>query len=301
MVPFLAALTGASSVLLIATWYAFSKGRADARLRTLMEPQRMVLEQADPFTQRVAFPVVDGLVNAFAAVLPTRLVTRANAWLVTAGDRTSLPQFLSIVLMLAAGFGAAAWAALALITGEPLRAITLVVALSAAAAGLLLPFVFLRVAAKSRQKQIWRALPSSLDLMTTCVEAGLSLDFALHRVSERYKGPFSDEITRALREMTLGKLRRDALMDMARRIDLPDVMTFVNSLLQAEALGTSVGAVLRVQAAQMRTKRRQRAEEQARKAPVKMVVPLVFALMPSLFIITLGPVMLNVIKVLHEN
>jgi hypothetical protein len=124
MVPFLAALTGASSVLLIATWYAFSKGRADARLRTLMEPQRMVLEQADPFTQRVAFPVVDGLVNAFAAVLPTRLVTRANAWLVTAGDRTSLPQFLSIVLMLAAGFGAAAWAALALITGEPLRAIS---------------------------------------------------------------------------------------------------------------------------------------------------------------------------------
>jgi tight adherence protein C len=188
-----------------------------------------------------------------------------------------------------------------MLSGDALSAVAIISGLVALGAGFIVPFFFLRVAAKSRQRKIWRSLPSSLDLLTTCVEAGLSLDFALQRVAERYAGPFSDEITRALREMTLGKLRRDALMDMARRIDLPDVMTFINSLLQAEALGTSVGAVLRVQAAQMRTKRRQHAEALSRKAPVKMVVPLVIFLMPSLFIITLGPVMLNVIEVLSKS
>jgi tight adherence protein C len=163
------------------------------------------------------------------------------------------------------------------------------------------PFMLLRRAAKNRQSQIWKSLPSALDLMTTCVEAGLSLDFALQRVAERYKGPLSDEITRMLREVGMGKTRREGLIDMAERVDLPDLFTFVNSIVQAETLGTSVGQVLRVQAAQMRMRRRQRAEQIARQAPVKMVFPLVFFLMPSLFIVTIGPVILNVIKAFREN
>jgi tight adherence protein C len=139
-------------------------------------------------------------------------------------------------------------------------------------------------------------MPNAIDLMTTCVEAGLSLDFALQRVAERYKGALSDEIHRMLREVGLGKTRREALGDMAERIDVPDITTFVNSIVQAETLGTSVGQVLRVQAKQMRMKRRQRAEQMARQAPVKMVFPLVLFLMPSLFIVTIGPVVLNVIE-----
>lgn len=301
MLALVAALSGALAMFCLATWYLLNRRREDDRLRTLLEPQRVAIEQADPFTRRVAFPVVDGLVGALAAVLPTRLVTRSGAWLVTAGDRTSLSQFLSIVLMASTGFGAGTWAICAALSGDPFGPMTLALGGMAGAVGLLFPFLLLQAAAKSRQRRIRRSLPSSLDLLTTCVEAGLSLDFALQRVSERYEGPLSDEIKRVLREMTLGKLRRDALLDMARRIDLADVMTFVNSLLQAEALGTSVGAVLRVQAAQMRTKRRQRAEEMSRKAPVKMVVPLVLFLMPALFIVTLGPVMLNVIRLMSEN
>ena len=301
MLALVAAMSAALAMFALAMWYGLNRRRQDERLRTLLEPQRVAVEQADPFTRRVAFPVVDGIVSGLASVLPTRLVTRAGSWLVTAGNRTSLSQFLSIVLMTSAGLGAVTWAVFAMLSGDALSAIAVITGVIAASVGFVMPFFFLRVAAKSRQQKIWRSLPSSLDLLTTCVEAGLSLDFALQRVSARYEGPFSDEITRALREMTLGKLRRDALMDMARRIDLPDVMTFVNSLLQAEALGTSVGAVLRVQAAQMRMKRRQHAEALSRKAPVKMVIPLVIFLMPSLFIITLGPVMLNVIRVLSEN
>ncbi len=301
MIAFVTALCAASSALLLTMWYAFSKGRQDERLRSLLEPQRMVVEQADPFTQRVAFPVVDGMVNALIAILPTRLVQRAGVWLVTAGDKTSLPQFLSIVVMFSAGGAAGMFVLAAIVTGEAVSGLGLFLVACIGIVGFIFPFFLLRVAAKSRQRKIWKSLPSSLDLLTTCVEAGLSLDFALQRVAERYEGPFSDEISRALREMALGKLRRDAMLDMARRIDLPDVMTFVNSLLQAEALGTSVGAVLRVQASQMRLKRRQRAEEQAGKAPVKMVFPLVFFLMPSLFIVTLGPVILNVIKAFNEH
>jgi tight adherence protein C len=286
---------------MLALWYALNKNRQDERVRTLLEPQRMIVEQQDPFTQRVAFPVVDGLVNLLMAILPTALIGRAKVWLVTAGDRMSLTQFLSTAVMSAAGFAAVAFL-LVTLTFRGSLALPLMLALPVfTTVGLLMPFVLLRRSAMRRQKTIWRAMPSSLDLLTTCVEAGLSLDFALQRVAGRYKGPLSDEINRALREMGLGKPRREALLDLATRINLPDVSTFINSLLQAEAMGTSVGQVLRVQAGQMRMKRRQQAEHTARQAPVKMVVPLVIFLMPSLFIVTLGPVILAVVKAFNDN
>ena len=104
-----------------------------------------------------------------------------------------------------------------------------------------------------------------------------------------------------IREIGLGKTRREALLDMAERLDLPDVSTFVNSVIQAEQLGTSVGQVLRVQSNQLRMRRRQRAEQVARQAPVKMVFPLVFFLMPSLFIVTIGPVVLSVIDTVNNK
>src|SRR5205814_5666843 len=109
-----------------------------------------------------------------------------------------------------------------------------------------------------------------------------------------------DEIRRMLREIALGKTRREALLDLAERVDLPDLSTFVNSIVQAESLGTSVGGVLRIQAGQMRLKRRQQAEQVARRAPIKMVFPLVLFLVPSLFIVTIGPVVLNVIDSFHK-
>lgn len=301
MLPLVTSAGAASSVLLLALWYGRSKDRQDERLRTLLGPQRMIVEQRDPFTQRVAFPVVDGLVRALMAVLPTALIGRARVWLVTAGDRVSLAQFLSMALMSAAGSAAVTFAAVTVIARGASGAPLLVTLPVFSFIGLMLPFGLLRRAATARQRAIWKSMPSSLDLLTTCVEAGLSLDFALQRVAERYRGPLSDEITRALREMGLGKPRREALLDMTLRINIPDVTTFINSLLQAETLGTSVGQVLRVQAAQMRLKRRQQAERTAHEAPVKMVVPLVFFLMPSLFIVTIGPVVLNVIKTFSER
>ena len=301
MIPILISATAAGSVLLLFLWYARSKNYQEERLRVLLEPQRMIAEQQDPFTQRVAFPVVDGLVNFLMAILPTALISRARVWLISAGDKLSLAQFLSIVIMMSAGFTAAAFLFSILVFGGDRVGLSVVTIPIFGGIGFILPFAMLRRSARKRQQAVWKAMPNSLDFMTTCVEAGLSLDFALQRVSDRYKNAFSDEIIRALREMGLGKPRGEALTDMATRIGVDDVDTFINSLLQAEALGTSVGQVLRVQAAQMRLRRRQRAENIARQAPVKMVFPLVLFLMPSLFIVTLGPVILSVIRAFNEN
>jgi tight adherence protein C len=162
--------------------------------------------------------------------------------------------------------------------------------------GLLLPMMLLRRRAKNRQEKFWKALPDSLDLLTTCVEAGLSLDFAFQRVAERQKGPVGQEVGRMLREKALGQTRREALTTMAERIDLPDVNVFINSIIQAETLGTSVAAVLRTQARQLRMRRRQRAEQLARQAAPKMVFPLVFFILPSLFIVVLGPIIINAVE-----
>ena len=297
----LTSIIASAAVFLFVLWYMRSKVSMETRVRSLGEQQRLVVETQEPFTQRVAFPVVDGIVNFLMAILPTALIIRAKNWLVIAGDKMTLSQFLTIVLVTGTAIPGVYFVLMWIATeGSPslLSAFPIPFLIAIGAGG---PFFMLRRAAKNRQSTIWKSLPSALDLMTTCVEAGLSLDFALQRVAERYKGPLSDEINRMLREIGMGKTRRQGLIDMAERVDLPDLMTFVNSIVQAETLGTSVGAVLRVQAAQMRTRRRQRAEQVARQAPVKMVFPLVFFLMPSLFIVTIGPVILNVIRAFDEN
>jgi tight adherence protein C len=294
--PVLTAIIAAGSVFMFVLWYLRSKSTMEARVRGLAEQQRIVVESEAPSTQRVAFPAVDGLVNIITAILPTSLITRSRKWLVVAGDKMTLSQFMTVVLVCSTAipgfYFVMMWAAT---DGNPsfLAFLPFFFVLAIAVA---LPFMWLRRKAKNRQKQIFRTLPNALDLMTTCVEAGLSLDFALQRVSERYKGPLAEEIQRMLRETAMGKTRRDALQDLADRVDLPDLHTFVNSIVQAETLGTSIGNVLRVQASELRRKRRQHAERIARQAPVKMVFPLVFFLMPSLFIVTIGPVVLNVVK-----
>jgi tight adherence protein C len=150
--------------------------------------------------------------------------------------------------------------------------------------------------ARARQLAIWRSLPDAFDLITTCVEAGLGLDSAFHRVSEKLKGPVSDEFAEMLREVAMGKARRDALRDMGDRTGVGDLQTFANTIVQAEELGTSLGTALRAQAGDIRLHRRQRAEEEARRAPAKMVFPLVFFILPSLFVVILGPVIIELFK-----
>jgi tight adherence protein C len=136
-------------------------------------------------------------------------------------------------------------------------------------------------------------MPDALDLLTICVEAGLGFDAALNKVCEKWETELSFAFSRALREIQLGKLRREALRDMADRIGLPEMTSFIAAVIQSEQLGVSMAKVLRIQSDQMRIKRRQRAEEEAHKAPIKMLIPMALLIFPSLMIVLLTPAALK--------
>ena len=149
---------------------------------------------------------------------------------------------------------------------------------------------------RKRQAQIIRIIPDSLDLLTISVRAGLGFDAALAKVVEKLDGPLSDEFRRALAEVRLGRQRRDALRDIIPRTEVQPLTNFIGAIIQAEQLGVSISRVLEVQSQQLRIERRQRAEEMAAKAPIKMLFPLVGCIFPSLFIIILGPAMILIVQ-----
>ena len=148
---------------------------------------------------------------------------------------------------------------------------------------------------KKRQKAILLMIPDALDLLTISVRAGLGFDAALGKVTEKLQGPLSDEFRRALAEVRVGKARRDALRDIVARTEVTPLTNFIGAIIQAEQLGVSISKVLQVQSEQLRIERRQRAEEQAAKAPIKMLFPLVGCIFPSLFIVILGPAMILIV------
>jgi len=131
-------------------------------------------------------------------------------------------------------------------------------------------------------------------LLTICVEAGLGFDAAMSKVAEKWDNELSIAFSKAVQEMQLGKLRREALRNMSNGIDVPDMTSFAAAIIQADALGVSMAKVMRIQSDTMRVKRKQRAEEKARQAPVKMMIPLVFLIFPTILIILLGPAVLQV-------
>jgi len=151
-------------------------------------------------------------------------------------------------------------------------------------AGFMLPSYFLKTRAAQRAEEIQDNLPDVLDLLTVSVEAGLGFDAALVKVVEKIRGVVSQEFGRVLQEIKMGKPRRDALRDLGGRSGTDDMVSFVGSIIQADQLGVSIGNVLRLQSEQMRQKRRQRAEEKALKAPVKMLIPLILFIFPTIFI-----------------
>jgi len=155
--------------------------------------------------------------------------------------------------------------------------------------GYYLPIMQLNSQIKRRQNNIIKALPDALDLLTICVEAGLGFDSAMGKVYEKWDNDLAVAFGRVIQEIQLGKQRRDALRDMATRMDVPDVTTFTAAIIQADQLGVSIAKILRIQSDQMRVKRRQRAQEKAQQAPVKMLIPMVFLIFPSIWIVLLGP------------
>lgn len=155
--------------------------------------------------------------------------------------------------------------------------------------GFLAPNLYLYQAAYDRAAKMQRELPDAIDLLTISVESGLGFDAAVQQVANNTEGPLADELARVLREMQIGRSRIEALRSFAERTDVPEVRTFVTAMVQADAFGIPIAQVLRVQSSEIRVKRRQKAEEKAQQVPVKMTIPLIFTILPCLFIAVMGP------------
>lgn len=162
--------------------------------------------------------------------------------------------------------------------------------------GLVVPEFMLKSAARKRREQILKGMPDMLDLLGVSVEAGLGFDAALQKVVEKFRGPLKDEFERTLQEINLGKPRREALRDMGERVNVDDLTTLLASIIQAEQLGVGIGNVLRIQSAQLRANRRMRAEEKAQQAPVKILIPLLLFIFPTILIVLLGPAVIQLME-----
>ena len=275
---------------------------ADARIRALAAAGASGAGLAAvPFSERVIVPMAEAVGRAFAGVLPAAFLRRTQQRLIMAGQPTKASILYASMLVLGCAI-AVAFALLVLATSNGSRPLEAMLAgVVGFLGGAYLPVFWLSGRVRARQRAMLRGLPDSLDLLTVCVEAGLALDGALHQVVEKQSGPIVDELRQTLREVALGKTRKDALLGLADRSGLEDVRSFVLAILQAEQLGTSLAKVLRVQSDRVRVRRRQRAEQDARRAPVRMVFPLVFCLMPSLFIFILGPIIVKLVGFLSDQ
>ncbi|WP_425059626.1 hypothetical protein SCACP_02180 [Sporomusa carbonis] len=252
-------------------------------------------ELAKPFRQRILAPLsgnMAGLLTgltpkAVRATIEQKLIMAGGFAGLTSGEFLLLMGFLAIALPVIAGV----LSILAGLASGKVIGFTLIVFVISQ----LLPFVLLNYKIAVRKVSIQKDLPDVLDLLTVSVEAGLGFDGALAKLAEKMKGALVEEFNRVLQEIRMGVARREALSAMGTRCDVPDLSLFTTSLVQADQLGVSIGNVLRVQSASMREKRRQRAEEKAMKAPIKMLLPLVLFIFPSLFVVLLGPAVIQML------
>ena len=254
------------------------------------------LELQQPFSQRVLVPLTRAVLGRLGQYGPKQSAERLRRSLQQAGNPGNLTpmQFsgirmgLAITLLIIFG-------AVTLSQGLPIAQAMMYTAIGAGL-GYLLPGIWLGQQIKRRKKAIVKALPDALDLLCICVEAGLSFDQAMQRLVEKWDDALSQEFKKVLSDTRLGRARRDALKDMVERCGVDDIQTFIGAVIQAEQLGVSIGRILRIQSDQMRVRRHQRAEEEAQKAPIKMLFPMVFLIFPSLFVVILGPAVPRLIK-----
>jgi tight adherence protein C len=172
----------------------------------------------------------------------------------------------------------------------------IVIVAAGVAVGFLAPNLYLYQVAYDRSNRMQRELPDAIDLMTISVESGLGFDAALQQVATSTEGPLADEFARMLREMQIGQSRSDALRSLAERTSVAELRSFVSAMVQADAFGIPIGQVLRIQSSEIRVKRRQRAEEKAMQVPVKITIPLIFCILPCLFIAVMGPAAISVME-----
>ncbi len=251
-------------------------------------------EMLVPITERVFAPLFEGLTGIARRLTPTGFGEGIAQKLVYAGSPPNLNVDKILVFKLLGLMSVIVWAPLILATGFFQGIMALVVVAVLWGCSFMYPDVLLNRKIEERQKQIARKLPDILDLLVISVEAGLGFEQALDRTCTAVPGALSDEFRRMLHEIRIGASRADALRAMADRTEVPDLRAFILAMLQADTFGVSISRLLRAQADEMRTRRRLRAQEQAQKAPVKMLFPLVFCIFPSIFVVILGPALIQI-------
>ena len=255
------------------------------------------IELSISFKERVLVPLALRLAGLVVKVTPQKQLEQLRHKLELAGMTNTDPSTLllqRIVFMIALGV-AGALVGFTLRKNETIM-MKMIYTIGAAALGYYFPILSVNSKIQKRQQSIIRALPDALDLLVICVEAGLGFDMAMGKVYEKWDNELALAFGRVLREIQLGRLRRDALKEMAERMDVQDVNIFTAAIIQADQLGVSMASILRVQSDQMRVKRRQRAQEKAQQAPVKMTIPLVLLIFPSIWVVLLGPAVLKVME-----
>jgi tight adherence protein C len=264
-----------------------------ARLTQLGSVQAKNLEELElqqPFTDRTLRPLVSRLSRMGGRLGSASSTDNAEKRLAMAGNPGDLrvADWMGVKILVGIATGVVMFLVLGLVAlgfGAGIFFGVLGVFI-----GYMLPEFWLGRRIKARQKAILRMIPDTLDLLTISVRAGLGFDAALAKVVEKLPGPLTDEFRRALAVVRVGKARRDALRDMVPRTNVQPLSSFIGAIIQAEQLGVSISKVLQIQSEQLRIERRQRAEEMAAKAPIKMLFPLV----PSLFIVILGPAVISI-------
>ncbi len=257
------------------------------------------IELSQPFSERVLVPIFKRMGEFSARFTPQKAIQDTARRLELAGNPWPIDAatFLAIRFILAVVFGGFL-TAVVLISPPSNPNDNFMYIGGATFAGFFLPHLMLTSRITRRQTEIRKAMPDALDLLTICVEAGLGFEAAMSKVSEKWQNELSLAFARALREIQLGKVRRQALKDMSDRLGIPEMTSFVAAIIQSEQLGVSLAKVLRIQSDQMRIKRRQRAEEEAHKAPVKMIIPMALLIFPTIMIIILTPAAIQILEAL---
>ena len=283
-------LTFISTILVVLALFPPRQVRLQSRLapygvRVAPARERIL---SGSFVERVVRPSSHSLIRIAAILAPSRIRAKAADELAKAGDPMTVEVYLAIRTAAMIGLPLLYLNYVWHTTG---RMDTLGVLFLGALflGGSRLSSWIVRRKRERRENDALRALPSALDLITVCMEAGLSFDSGLAKVVEKTRGTLADELARVLQDMQLGKGRRDALKDLAKRLDVRDVASFVAAIVQADQMGMSLGPVMRAQSDEVRLRRRQHAEEQAMKAPIKMLFPLIFCILPSMILVVLGP------------
>jgi tight adherence protein C len=273
----------------------------EERLAAFAERPRPLeeLELERPFSERVLQPMFRAVTRKLARFTPKANREKIKQLLLEAGSPSNLgpTEFMGLRLAMSLLLGGTALL-IVFFTGSSLKPIDvlglpipgiLLFPVPLAYMGFQFPGIWLKGKIRTRKKEIQKTLPDAIDLLTISVEAGLGFDQALMRVAEKWDNALSQEFGRMLQEVRIGKPRREAMREVSNRCNVEDLQVFISSIIQADQLGVSITTVLRVQSQQMRVRRRQRAEEQAQKAPIKMIFAMVFLIFPAMYVIILGP------------